>query len=222
MALFTAWPDDSFVWLHPGDISIIKASLAIQEKSQIQQSPSSGRSIKTRNLIKSEVYDLEEALGEVWHEAGRCAHPQPHGLHVLCPPAPARADAGGWKATVSLGALPAPWGSPPCPGPHFILPWEGHQSLPHCHHSRVGHQFPTAMPWPSLIPSIRRCLMPGARAALAACSGLRQWGRPQLPGPAVVSRTTISSIQKGGFCQQPVRQQKHPGTILAEENRKSS
>lgn len=37
-----------------------------------------------------------------------------------------------------------------------------------------------------------------------------------------VSSTTISIGQKGSFCQQPVRQQKHPGTILAEENRKSS
>jgi len=35
MVLFTAWPDDDFVWLHPRDISISKAPLAVQEESQI-------------------------------------------------------------------------------------------------------------------------------------------------------------------------------------------
>lgn len=35
MVLFTAWPGDNFVWLHPRDISISKASLAIQKKARL-------------------------------------------------------------------------------------------------------------------------------------------------------------------------------------------
>jgi len=34
MVLFIVWPDDDFVWLHSRDITICKASLAIQEKDQ--------------------------------------------------------------------------------------------------------------------------------------------------------------------------------------------
>lgn len=34
MVLFTVWPDDDFVWLHSGDISICKASPAIHERKE--------------------------------------------------------------------------------------------------------------------------------------------------------------------------------------------
>lgn len=156
-------------------------------------------------------------------------------------PRPARAVAGraparSWcrhqKAKAALRALPAPpQGSPhPArgPGPHFIIPW-GHQPLPQPRCSSAGLQLPTAMPHvlarpqalPRKVPDAPSCGCLIARPP-AACSWLGRWDGPRLPGLAAVSSTTISSIQKGGSCQQPVRQQKHPGTILAEENRKSS
>lgn len=126
MAVFTAWPGDNFVWLHPRDISISKASLAIQEKSQT---------------------------------------PFPTALPSHVPRVPA-----------------------------WLLP--------------VPTKVPDAQSW-------------GCPRAPPAAPG---WGGGTEPGcqaPAV-SSTTTSSIQKGGSCQQPIRQQQHPGTILAEENRKSS
>lgn len=76
--------------------------------------------------------------------------------------------------------------------------------------------------WSSLSLSLVGCLVLRAGVPQAACCWQGRWDRAWLPGSAAVSSTTIGTIQKGGSCQQPVRQQKHPGTILAEENRKSS
>lgn len=112
------------------------------------------------------------------------------------------------KARPAPEALSAPLGLPhparePISAPLVpsVLPQQGQSPVP----------YSPARPWapcPREVPDGRSCGCP----LLAG-----------LVGPtAAVSNIAISSIQKRGSCQQSVRKQKHPGTILAEENRKSS
>lgn len=133
-----------------------------------------------------------------------------------------------WAIFTAPRVLPAlasrvqPLGFPTQPTASHLVsePW-GQQPLPQWpHSSRASLQLPTALPChvplqpqpvPGRVPGAQSWWPPGLAGAV---------GQSPVPGSPAVSNTTISTIQKGGSCQQPVRQQKHPGTILAEKNRK--
>lgn len=154
--------------------------------------------------------------GRPQHRAGRCVCPQPTGRQQL-PAEPCAGRSCCQRAKMALTALPPP-------EPH-ISPVQDPISLspgvtgPQQHCSRTGIQLPTALPGHRQHVLGQPQPVPGVPPGLGVSPG-RAEGQSlaaQLP-----SSTAISTGHNGGSCQQPVRLQKHPGTILAEENRKSS
>lgn len=168
--------------------------------------------------------------GRAQHRAGRCVCPQAHSQ---------AAAASGTLHSLELGlesqsgpeALPPPRASTFHPvqdlislSPGVICPCpSGTTAGPASSSPQPCPAWPQApCPSPSSACPWEGAWCPGLVASRLPAPGRVSGTEPGCQARQAVSNTTISTIQKGGSCQQPVRQQKHPGTILAEENRKDS